>query len=111
MSITDEEMQALLQQSRTYTLVVLKPGPNIGAADARSVIWEHGKRNLVLMKAGQMPIVCAVNDGTELSGVGVLDLDLEEARRVMDGDPGVRAGIFTYELHTARSFPGSTLPR
>jgi hypothetical protein len=28
----------------------------------------------------------------------------------MDGDPGVRAGVFTYEAHSIRGFPGSTLP-
>ncbi len=28
----------------------------------------------------------------------------------MDGDPGVAAGIFTYEAHPIRSFPGDGLP-
>ena len=28
----------------------------------------------------------------------------------MDDDPGVRAGVFEYELHPVRGFPGSTLP-
>jgi len=27
----------------------------------------------------------------------------------MDGDPGVMAGIFTYEVHLCRSFPGDKL--
>jgi hypothetical protein len=29
---------------------------------------------------------------------------------IMDGDPGVQAGIFTYEVHPVRSFPGDALP-
>jgi len=29
----------------------------------------------------------------------------------MDTDPGVMAGIFTYEVHNIRSFPGDSLPR
>ena len=36
--------------------------------------------------------------------------DMDEVRRIMDGDPGVQAGVFTYELHPCRSFPGSALP-
>ena len=28
----------------------------------------------------------------------------------MDGDPGVQAGVFVYELHPCRSFPGDALP-
>ena len=30
--------------------------------------------------------------------------------RMLDGDPGVQAGIFTYELHAVRGFPGASLP-
>ena len=28
----------------------------------------------------------------------------------MDDDPGVQLGIFTYEIHASRSFPGDRLP-
>lgn len=28
----------------------------------------------------------------------------------MDDDPAVLAGIFTYEIHPVRSFPGDSLP-
>jgi len=28
----------------------------------------------------------------------------------MDEDPAVKEGIFTYELHPCRSFPGDCLP-
>lgn len=28
----------------------------------------------------------------------------------MDEDPGVQAGVFTYQIHPTRSFPGDTLP-
>ncbi len=34
----------------------------------------------------------------------------EEVVRIMDEDPGVKAGIFTYELHPTHSFPGNSLP-
>jgi hypothetical protein len=28
----------------------------------------------------------------------------------MAADPGVQAGLFSYDIHPARSFPGSALP-
>lgn len=43
-------------------------------------------------------------------GIGIFAADLDEARQIMDDDPGVRAGVFSYELHPCRSLPGSTLP-
>ncbi len=29
---------------------------------------------------------------------------------IMDEDSGVKAGIFVYEIHASRSFPGDSLP-
>jgi len=29
----------------------------------------------------------------------------------MDGDPGVQAGVFEYEVHAVRGFPGDMLPQ
>jgi len=34
----------------------------------------------------------------------------EEVVRIMDEDPAVKAGIFTYEVHPIRGFPGDSLP-
>lgn len=31
-------------------------------------------------------------------------------KEIMDNDPGVIAGIFTYEIHLCQSFPGDKLP-
>ena len=34
----------------------------------------------------------------------------KEVKKLMDDDPGVKAGIFTYEVHPCRGFPGDSLP-
>ena len=44
-----------------------------------------------------------------MSGIGIFDTSVDETRRIMDDDPGVRAGIFTYEVHATRGFPGDAL--
>ncbi len=50
-----------------------------------------------------------MTDDSEMCGLGIFDLDLEETKRVMDEDPGVRAGIFVYEVHPCRGFLGDAL--
>ncbi|MBI1279492.1 MAG: hypothetical protein GC179_15285 [Anaerolineaceae bacterium] len=34
----------------------------------------------------------------------------ELMQAIMDEDSGVKAGIFVYEIHASRSFPGDSLP-
>ncbi len=57
-----------------------------------------------------LSIVCPVRDGGEVNGVGIFNANEDETRAIMDGDPGVQAGVFVYELHPTRSFPGDALP-
>jgi hypothetical protein len=108
--VTDEEMQASLAASRPYCLVILHKGPTYDEPDSRAIIKEHGRRNLALRKEGKLPIICPSTDKTAMRGVGIYTVDEEEVKRIMDEDPGVQAGIFTYEIHPVRSFPGFALP-
>ena len=114
--VTDEMLERALHAVRPYTIVILKagpkfemPGPDRGS-EVSQTIWRHGKRNFALHSAGLMPIVCPVADGSGITGVSVFDADPDEVHRIMSEDPGVKAEIFTYEVHPTRSFPGSALP-
>jgi hypothetical protein len=42
--------------------------------------------------------------------VGIFNGTVDEIRKVMDDDPGVKAGVFVYEIHACRGFPGDRLP-
>ena len=108
--ITDEYMQEMLGRTKTYTLVLLKSGPNYDTPDVGKTIWEHGRRNFTLRAEGVMPIVGPLLDDTEMCGACIMDAPVDETVRIMDDDPGVQAGVFTYEVHPMRSFPGSVLP-
>jgi hypothetical protein len=77
---------------------------------AEKIIWEHGRRNFALKMSGVLPIVCPVTDGSYLSGVGIFNTGMDELKKIMDEDPGVKEGVFIYEIHPCRSFPGSSLP-
>ena len=114
--VTDELLEEALRTTRPYTIVVLKagrafetPGPDRGSGVTRT-IWSHGKRNYALHLAGLMPIVCPIADGSGVVGVCVFDATPDDVERIMSADPGVREGVFTYDVHPTRSFPGSTLP-
>jgi predicted ester cyclase len=114
-AVTDEMLGDALQGVRPYTVCILKatrayqpPGPGREGWVA-DLIWEHGKRNYALHLAGLMRIICPIGDGGGTVGVTIFDADPDEADRIMRQDPGVKAGLFTYELHATQTFPGSTL--
>jgi hypothetical protein len=109
-AITDDFMRGMLQKSRSYSILILKKGPQYGSPGSDRIIWEHGRRNFALRADGRLAIVCPVGDGNEVTGVGIFTTDPEETRAIMDEDPGVAAGVFVYEVHASRGFPGDALP-
>lgn len=109
-AITDNYMKERLSQVKPFTAVILKKGPAYNTTDAPGIIWEHGRRNFLLREEGLLPVVCPVNDGTEISGFGIFVLDEEATKLIMNEDPAVKAGVLIYEVHPTVSFPGSSLP-
>ena len=108
--LTDEQMREALTETRAYTVVLLEAGPGYGTDEARPIVWEHGRRNFALRAEGVLSIVCPILDDSPLCGVGIFPGTVHEVRTVMEGDPAVQAGVFTYRLHPTRSFPGDALP-
>lgn len=109
-AITDDFMKLMLTKSKNYSIVILKHGPNYGTTGFEKIIWEHGRRNFSLRADGLLSIVCPITDNSDLSGIGIFNSSVEETKKIMDGDPGVIAKIFSYEIHPCRSFPGDSLP-
>jgi hypothetical protein len=109
-TVTDEFMRERLGQSQSYTLMMLRKTPAHKRPDADPIVWEHGRRNFKLREAGLMPIVCPVRDDSEWAGICIFTVEPERASEIMSEDPGVKAGIFAYEVHPISGFPGSRLP-
>ena len=109
-ALSDEQMGEMLAQSKAYSVVILRPGPHRQDPGADGIVWEHGRRNFALRAAGLLAIVCPIPGGGEAAGVAIFNAPAEQVRELMDDDPGVRAGVFVYELYTGRSFPGDRLP-
>lgn len=110
-TITDEMMRERLVQTQSYTLVILRKTAKYQEPGTDKIVWEHGRRNFQLREAGLLPIVCPVRDESDVSGIGIFRATPEEVKKLYDEDPGVKAGIFTYEIHPCRGFPGDSLPK
>lgn len=109
-TITDEYMREMLSRIREYTVLILKSTPKRHEEGADKIVREHGRRNFALRADGVLSIVCPISDGSDVSGIGIFNASPEEVKKIMDEDPGVQAGIFVYELHVCRGFPGDSLP-
>ena len=83
--ITDSFMRQMLTRTKTYSLVILKSGPNRNKPGVEKIIWEHGRRNFALRADGLLSIVCPVADGGDVSGIGIFNADIDEVKKIMDG--------------------------
>ena len=109
-TFTDVEMGQLLPTAKTYSLVILKQGPKFGHDTAPPIVWEHGRRNFGLRDDGRLAVVLRVLDDSDVCGIGVFTGSVDEASAVMADDPGVREGVFSFEVHPAMGFHGDALP-
>jgi hypothetical protein len=108
--ISDDYMRRMLETTRQYTMVILHRTPKRGESFADKIVWEHGRRNFELRRDGLLCIVCPViKDQSDVTGLCIFSTGMEETRRIMDEDPAVEAGIFTYEVHHVDGFPGDAL--
>ena len=110
-TITDDYMQQMMPSTKLYSVVILKAGPKRNEPGVDKIIWEHGRNHFSLRVDGLLSIVCPVIDGSEVCGVGIFNATTDEVKKLMDEDPGVKAGVFIYEVHPCRSFPGDSLPK
>lgn len=109
--ITDDYMRQMLDGAKDYCICIIRMTPKRKEPGANPVVWEHGRRNFSLRADGVLAIVCPISDGSLITGVYIFNAGADRVRELMEQDPAVKAGIFTYELHPCKSFPGDELPR
>ena len=97
-TITDEFMRQILPLAKDYCVVILKAGPNRIEPGVEEVIWEHGRRNFALHAERVLSIVCPISDGGNIAGVGIFNADVNKVKLLMDEDPGVKEGVFVYDV-------------
>jgi hypothetical protein len=108
--ISDETMRERIAAAQPYTAMLLRKTAKYARPDVDPIVWEHGRRNMALVDHGVLAIVLPVNnDPGDWAGLGIFTAGLEETSEIMDHDPGVRAGVFAYEVHPVNGFPSSGL--
>ena len=109
--ISDDYMRKMLDTAKDYCVCIIKMTPKRREPGANQIVWEHGRRNFSLRADGVLAIVCPIADDSGVSGVYIFDAGVDKVREIMEQDPAIKAGVFTYELHPCRSFPGDELPK
>jgi hypothetical protein len=108
--ISDETMRERIAMAQPYTAVLLRKTAKFARPEVGPIVWEHGRRNMALVDHGVLAIVLPVNnDPGDWAGLGIFTADLQETSEIMDHDPGVKAGVFAYEVHPVNGFSSSRL--
>ena len=110
-TITDAQIRDWWESTAPYTIMILSNRSRHEAVpDRKAIIRAHERRMIALHADGVLPIVCPARDRGELAGVAIFAADPDQTARIMDEDPGVRAGLYSYQVHPCSSVPGSVLP-
>ena len=109
-TLPDQAMDERLASVQSYTAVLLRVTSSFVRPDVDPIVWEHGRRNFALLDSGIAALVLPAVDESEWAGLYVFTVPPDEVHQVMQDDPGVAAGIFTYEAHPVLGFPGTGLP-
>lgn len=87
---------------KKYVMCFLKTGPNktLSQDSVKKLVAAHLKNITKLASQGKLSVAGPFTDGTELEGIFIFNVKtVEEAKALTDTDPGVKAGIFSVELH------------
>lgn len=87
---------------KKYVMCFLKTGPNKSLSEdsVKKIVAAHLKNIQALSNKGKLVLAGPFTDGGELEGIFIFNVaTVEEAKALTDTDPGVKAGIFSVELH------------
>ena len=111
--ITDEYVNEKVSKGRQYILVHLLKGPNYDSDRiSQEEIQKAHLRHLFKLKAGgKLLLVGPLIEKSELRGIAIYDVpETVEAKKLVEDDPAVKAGVFVYEIYRWFGIPGDGLP-
>ena len=107
------EVLTKLASIKPYVLVILTKGENYGLSDTPRIIQsEHLTYIFEQRRDNEMVLTMPVMDNnSNIAAVAIYNTtDKDEVKRLMDKDPAIMAGVFTYEIVTGMGLPGDKLP-
>lgn len=111
--VNDAYMSAEIAKMKTYTLLLLKSGPNRGNYtddELNNLQAGHLKHIFEMKLSGKLSIVGPLLSNGNLRGIGIFNASEEEVTQLMAEDPSVKAGLLTVETHPWFGLPGDALP-
>ena len=103
--VSDDSMQRLLGAATPAHTFLVRKGPAWDDPALAPLQWEHARNMFTLMKQGKLRFVCALMDGTDVLGLGVLNVrSRSEAEQLLREDPGARAGRISMQLLSGTAF-------
>lgn len=86
-----------------FQMAILKKGPawdSTKVEDRNSILQQHLKNVLALFDSGKVIIAGPFNDSSDLAGLFIFrTASVDEAKALVDTDPGVKAGLMIAEIH------------
>lgn len=114
MEITNESVRAQVAKGKQYCVSFLIEGPNYRSFPPEQLEenhWAHLRYLFSLKEAGKLVVNGPMSEHADIRGVSIWNTnDVEEVRTLLNGDPAVQAGRFTFEVYPYFSMPGSALP-
>ncbi len=87
---------------KQYVMAFLKKGPNRSqdSTQRAEIQKEHLKNIMRLAKEGKLIVAGPFLDDTDIRGIFIFNVEsIEEAKRLTESDPAVKAGVLSMELH------------
>src|ERR1700722_20297232 len=102
----------------SYQMVLLRhtaAGRNFDEETAERIFREHLGSTLSMIGGGDQlaagPVAYGAADADYICGLGIYQKEsLDDVRRLIEQDPGVRQGLYGFDLMTWRTAPGTVAP-
>ena len=113
LDITNDFIQKKISSGKQYCLFLYLSGPYRNQSEAESELLqqEHLRYLFQLREDGVLILNGPVTDEAPLRGIGIFNCtDKDEARKLLEDDPAVKAGRLNYEVYSWFGLPGDSLP-
>lgn len=110
--ITNDFIKNEVSKGKLYTLVFLKTGPNRNQnkEEEDKIQMEHLRYMFKLRADRKLILNGPLTGDSDIRGICIYDItDINEVKKINDGDPAVIAGRLSYEIHEWFGLPGDKL--
>jgi uncharacterized protein YciI len=112
-SVSMASVQAELSKARPYTIAFFVKGakqPEANVEEAQKNQMAHLQYLFTLKEKKQLLLFGPLTDDSAIKGIMIFNLtDVNEVKKLLDGDPHVKAGHLGYEIHPWFGIPGHSL--